>query len=425
MASILSMMLRSDIELMAPAGDFESLHAAIQGGANSVYFGVGKLNMRSGSAKNFSIKDLPKITAICKEANVKSYLTVNIVAYDNELTEIESLLSKAKLSGISAIIASDPAVFQLAKQYEIPLHISTQANISNIESVKFYAQFADVMVLARELSIEQMKHIHDVIVSENVKGPGGELVRIEVFIHGALCMAISGKCYLSLHQSNKSANRGACRQICRKGYEVTDLESGEQLNVDHEYIMSPKDLNTLPFIDKIVKSGVKILKIEGRGRSPEYVKTVTQAYNDALTAIEKGIFDTEFIKNAEERLERVFNRGYWDGYYLGRKLGEWSGKYGSSATKRKVYIGKGMNYFNKIGVAEFLIESQSLNIGDEILITGPTTGVIESVVEEIRVDLKNVESSTKGEYCSIPINEKVRRADKLYKIVDAETVQVQ
>lgn len=418
-------MLRSEIELMAPAGDFESLHAAIQGGANAVYFGVGKLNMRSGSAKNFSIEDLPKITEICKNAGIKSYLTLNIVMYDGELDDIMHLVQKAKEAEISAIIASDTAVFNIIRSHNIPLHISTQANISNVESVKFFAMFADVMVLARELSIDQMKHICDAIQEEQIKGPSGELVKIEVFIHGALCMAISGKCYLSLHQSNKSANRGACRQICRKGYEVTDLDSGEKLNVDHEYIMSPKDLNTISFIDKIIDSGVKILKIEGRGRSPEYVKTVTQSYNEALLALEDGKFNEEFAKSAEERLGQVFNRGFWDGYYLGKKLGEWSGKYGSSATKRKVYIGKGMNYFNKIGVAEFLIESQSLNIGDDILITGPTTGVVESKVEEIRVDLINVDSSKKGEYCSIPIASKIRRADKLYKIVDAKQVATQ
>lgn len=418
-------MQRKDIELMAPAGDFESLQAAIQGGANAVYFGVGKLNMRSGSAKNFTVDDLLKITSICKEAGTKSYLTLNVVMYDGELDEIKNLVKKAGEANISAIIASDPAVFNIIRSYNIPLHISTQANISNIESVKFYALFADVMVLARELSIEQMKIISDAIKAENIRGPGGELVRIEVFIHGALCMAISGKCYLSLHQSNKSANRGACRQICRKGYEVIDIDSGEKLNVDHEYIMSPKDLNTLPFIDKIIATGVSILKIEGRGRSPEYVKTVTQSYHEALVAIEHDKFDKNFIAASEEKLERVFNRGFWDGYYLGRKLGEWSGKYGSSATKRKVYLGKSMNYFNKIGVAEFLIESQSLSIGDEIIITGPTTGVVESTVQEIRVDLKNVEISSKGEYCSIPINTKIRRADKLYKIVDAKEAATQ
>lgn len=418
-------MLRSDIELMAPAGDFESLHAAIQGGADAVYFGVGKLNMRSGSAKNFTINDLPKIIQICKVANVKSYLTLNIVMYDEELDEMQYLVSKVREAGISAIIATDPAVINAVSSQGIPLHISTQANISNVESVKFYAGFADVMVLARELTTGQMKHICESIIKEKIKGPSGELVRIEVFVHGALCMAVSGKCYLSLHQSNKSANRGACRQVCRKGYEVTDLHSGEKLNIDHEYIMSPKDLNTLSFIDKIIDTGIKILKIEGRGRSPEYVKTVTEAYHKALIALEKGQFNQQYIEAAEGRLEKVFNRGFWDGYYLGKKLGEWSGKYGSSATKRKVYLGKGINYFSNIGVAEFLIESQSLQLGDEIIITGPTTGVIEAKVEEIRVDLKNVDTCAKGEYCSIPIKTKVRRADKLYKIVDAGKVVAQ
>ena len=418
-------MVREDIELMAPAGDFESLMAAIQGGANSVYFGVGKLNMRSGSAKNFTIQDLPAITRICDKAGVKSYLTLNIIAYDTELDEIRQLVDEAKKTGITAIIASDPAVFQIVRSNNIPLHISTQANISNIESVKFYAWFADVMVLARELNINQMHHICQTIEKEQITGPGGQLVRIEVFVHGALCMAISGKCYLSLHQSNKSANRGACRQICRKGYEVTDLESGDKLHVDHEYIMSPKDLNTLPFLDRVINTGVKVLKIEGRGRSPEYVKTVTQSYHEALEAIARGTFNEEYIKSSEEKLERVFNRGFWDGYYLGRKLGEWSGKYGSSATKRKVYIGKGMNYFSKIGVAEFLIESQSLRVGDDIIITGPTTGVVESKVEELRVDLKKVEQTVKGDHCSIPLTIKIRRADKLYKIVDAREVATQ
>jgi len=418
-------MTRKEIELMAPAGDFESLRAAIQGGANAVYFGIGKLNMRSGSAKNFSIEDLPAITKVCTEAEIKCYLTLNIVLYDGELDEINMLMAKAKEASIDAVIVSDPAVIQIAQNHKMPIHISTQANISNVESVKFYAQFADVMVLARELSIDQMQHICETIVKDNILGPSGELVRIEVFIHGALCMAISGKCYLSLHQNNKSANRGACRQICRRGYEVTDIDSGEKLKIDHEYIMSPKDLNTLPFIDKLVASGVKILKIEGRGRSPEYVKTVTQSYDAALRAIEAGKFDEAFIKNSEEKLQQVFNRGFWDGYYLGKKLGEWSEKYGSSATKRKVYLGKGINYFGKIGVAEFLIESQSLSIGDSIIISGPTTGVIESIVKEIRVELKKVDQASKGEYCSIPISEKIRKADKLYKVVDANTMATQ
>ncbi len=418
-------MARSNIELMAPAGDFESLQAAIQGGADAVYFGVGKLNMRSGSAKNFTPEDLAEISKICTDAEIKSYLTLNIVIYDHELKAMEDLVVKAKQANISAIIASDPAVIQIVRKHNIPLHLSTQANISNIESIKFYAQFADVMVLARELSLDQVKHICNQIEEEQITGPSGALVRIEAFIHGALCMAISGKCYLSLHQSNKSANRGACRQICRRGYEVTDLDTGDQLQVDHEYIMSPKDLNTLPFIDRVVDAGVKILKIEGRGRSPEYVKIVTESYHNALLAIENDKFTDDYIQESEERLKTVFNRGFWDGYYLGKKLGEWSQQYGSSATKRKVYIGKGMNYFSKIGVAEFLIESQSLSIGDDIIITGPTTGVIESKVQEVRVDLKNVNTSSRGEYCSIPVPVKVRRNDKLYKVVDSSKVTPQ
>ena len=418
-------MKRQNIELMAPAGDFESLMAGIQAGADAVYFGVGKLNMRSGSAKNFTPGDLPRITEICRAHGVKSYLTLNIVVYDSELEAVESLVEKAKEAGISAIIASDPAVINIIRRHRVPLHLSTQANISNIESVKFYAQFAEVMVLARELNLDQVKYICEQIDAQRITGPSGAPVRIEIFIHGALCMAISGKCYLSLHQANKSANRGACRQICRKGYEVTDLDTGDQLKVDHEYIMSPKDLNTLPFLDKIMSTGVKILKIEGRGRSPEYVKRVTETYHQALMAIERGEFDQKFIENAEKRLRSVFNRGFWDGYYLGRKLGEWSAQYGSSATKRKVYIGKGINYFSKIGVAEFLIESQSLKVGDDILITGPTTGVIETKVQEIRVDLKKVNATVKGEYCSIPIATKVRRSDKLYKVVNAHEVVTQ
>jgi putative protease len=410
---------RSDIELMAPAGDFESLRAAIQGGADAIYFGVGKLNMRSGSAKNFKTNELLEISEICQDAGVKAYLTLNIVMYDGELEEMEALVVKAGEAGISAIIAADPAVIGIVRKHHIPLHLSTQANISNIESVKFFAQFADVMVLARELSLEQISAICGEIEKQKIIGPSGELVKIETFIHGALCMAISGKCYLSLHQSSKSANRGACRQICRRAYEATDRESGEKLVVDHEYIMSPKDLNTMPFIDKIVHAGVKILKIEGRGRSPEYVKYVTSAYDGALKAMEQGVFDEHYIRKSEEKLKSVFNRGFWDGYYLGAKIGAWSEQYGSSATKRKVYIGKGMNYFGRIGVGEFLIESGTLAVGDEIIITGPTTGVVEGVVSEIRVDLANVGQAEKGMLCSIPINTKVRRADKLYKIVEA------
>jgi putative protease len=409
---------RNNIELMAPAGDFESLMAAIQGGANAVYFGVGKLNMRSGSAKNFTAEDLPEVSSICREAGVKAYLTLNIVLYDKELELVEDLVKKAKEAQISAIIAADPAAISIICKNGVPLHLSTQANISNVESVRFYAKFADVMVLARELGLEQIADICQTIENQQIVGPSGKLVSIETFVHGALCMAISGKCYLSLHQSSKSANRGACRQICRRGYEVTDRESGEKLLVDHEYIMSPKDLNTLPFLDKIVEAGVKILKIEGRGRSPEYVKSVASAYHHALLAIEDGSFNDKHIEKAEKKLKSVFNRGFWDGYYLGANLGAWSGTYGSSATKRKVYVGKGMNYFSKIGVAEFLVESGTLVVGDEIIITGPTTGVVEGTVQEIRVELQNVDKAQKGVFCSIPVSTKIRRSDKLYKIVE-------
>jgi putative protease len=409
---------RNNIELNAPAGDFESLMAAIQGGANAVYFGVGKLNMRSGSAKNFTAEDLPEVSSICREAGVKAYLTLNIVLYDKELELVEDLVKKAKEAQISAIIAADPAAISIICKNGVPLHLSTQANISNVESVRFYAKFADVMVLARELSLEQIADICQTIENQQIVGPSGKLVSIETFVHGALCMAISGKCYLSLHQSSKSANRGACRQICRRGYEVTDRESGEKLLVDHEYIMSPKDLNTLPFLDKIVEAGVKILKIEGRGRSPEYVKSVASAYHHALLAIEDGSFNDKHIEKAEKKLKSVFNRGFWDGYYLGANLGAWSGTYGSSATKRKVYVGKGMNYFSKIGVAEFLVESGTLVVGDEIIITGPTTGVVEGTVQEIRVELQNVDKAQKGVFCSIPVSTKIRRSDKLYKIVE-------
>ncbi len=410
---------RRDIELMAPAGDFESLTAAIQGGADSVYFGVGKLNMRSGSAKNFTAEDLPEISERCLKHGVQSYLTLNVVLYDQEVGEMRQLLDRAKNAGISAIIASDQAVIAYARSIDLPIHISTQANISNLDAVKFYAAFAEVMVLARELTLDQMAVICKGVEADNVTGPNGNRVRIEVFIHGALCMAISGKCYLSLHQSNKSANRGQCRQECRKAYEVTEKETGQQLLIENEYMMSPKDLATIGFLDKIVETGVRVLKIEGRGRSPEYVKTVTECYHEALQAIDDGTYGKEKIEKWESRLQGVFNRGFWDGYYLGRKLGEWSERYGSHATRKKVYIGKGTNYFPKIGIGEFLVETKSLAIGDEILITGPTTGVIETTVQEIRIDDKPVKEAVKGVYCSMPVPIKIRRSDKLFKVVDA------
>ena len=413
-------MRRDSIELMAPAGDFESLIAAIQGGADSVYFGVGKLNMRSGSAKNFTIKDLPEIANRCREYGISSYLTLNVVLYDTEKKDMHDLLYEAKKNGIDAVIASDPAVIMQARALDLPVHISTQANISNLESVRFYARFADVMVLARELNLQQIKYICDTIEQEHICGPSGQPVRIEVFVHGALCMAISGKCYLSLHQSNKSANRGVCRQECRKSYEVIEKESGKSLLIDNEYIMSPKDLTTIGFLDQLLVTGVSVLKIEGRGRSPEYVKKVTATFDEALHCLEEGTYCPEKITSWQNQLQSVFNRGFWDGYYMGQALGEWSTQYGTHATHRKVYIGKCTNYFSKPGVAEFLIETKSISTGDDILITGPTTGVIETCISEIRVDLNPVEKALKGETCSLPVPDKIRRSDKLYKVIGAE-----
>ena len=390
-----------------------------------MYFGVGKLNMRSGSAKNFTPEDLPGITRICRTHNVKTYLTLNITLYDHELEDMYRLVNIASDTGISAIIATDWAVIQYARDHGVDVHISTQANISNVQSIKYFANYSDVVVLARELSLDQMRHICEQVKTQGITGPSGNLIRIEVFAHGALCMAVSGKCYLSLHQSNKSANRGQCRQECRKAYIVTEKESGKELELDNEYIMSPKDLNTIGFIDLLVGIGVRVLKIEGRGRSPEYVYTVTQAYDEALQAIESGTYDQQSVTQWGAKLSTVFNRGFWGGYYLGKETGEWSKRYGSHATKRKVYIGKGTNYFRKIGIAEFHIESQSLQVGDEILITGPTTGVIQTEVKEIRVDTKNVDETVRGDICSIPISQKVRRADKLYKVVNANRAVTQ
>lgn len=404
---------------MAPAGNFESLMAAIQGGANAVYFGVEKLNMRSRSSHNFTVNDLPEIRRVTRKNNVKAYLTLNIVIYDNEIETMQQVVDAAEKADIDAIIAADLAVIQYCRQKKMAVHISTQANITNTASVAFYAQFADVMVLARELNLEQVKFIYNQIQEKQITGPSGELVRLEMFIHGALCMAVSGKCYLSLHQQNASANRGECLQICRRGYTVTEKGFDKSLEINNEYIMSPKDLCTIGFLDKIIEAGVSVLKIEGRARSPEYVKTVTQTYRIALNAIAENKFTADLASKLENELSSVFNRGFWDGYYLGQRLGEWSGKYGNRATTRKVYLGKGMNYFSKRGVAEFQLETKSLSVGDTILITGPTTGVLQTIVKEIRVDLKPVEKAGKGDRISIPIAEKIRRSDKLYKIVAA------
>lgn len=402
---------------MAPVGSYEALSAAIQAGAGSVYFGIGKLNMRSRSAKNFNLDDLKQIAEICNANGVKSYVTINTVIFDEEIEEMHQLVDAVKANGISAIIASDQSVIQYARQIGVEVHMSTQTNITNIEAVKYYSQFADVMVTARELNVNQVKRITEQIEQQQIRGPKGDLVRIEVFCHGALCMAISGKCYLSLDNYNSSANRGACLQLCRRGYEVRDREEGIELAIENEYIMSPKDLCTLPFLDKVLDAGVEVLKIEGRGRSPEYTKVTVAVYHEAIKAIEEGTFTQEKIDAWMERLRSVYNRDFWDGYYLGRKTGEWTQIYGSQATKTKLYVGQITNYFSKLGVAEIRMETHDLNVGDEIMIIGPTTGVYEDTVEEIRVDLKPVQQTVKGEYCSIPVKSLVRRGDKVYKVV--------
>lgn len=403
-----------NLEIMAPAGNFECLNAAIQGGANSVYFGVGNLNMRSHSANNFSSADLQQVCDICRENGVKSYLTLNIVLYDEDIEPMKEALQAAKAAGITAVIASDMAAITYARELGIEVHISTQLSISNSQSLKFYAQYADVIVLARELNLGQVKEIKATIDREQIKGPSGRLLEIEMFCHGALCMAISGKCYLSLHEYGASANRGSCYQLCRRGYSVTDLETGNTLEIDNKYIMSPKDLCTIEFMDKIIDAGVTVFKIEGRARSAEYVKTVARCYRDAADAVLAGKYTPEYASELKDRLSTVFNRGFWDGYYQGARLGEWSEVYGNKATKSKKYIGKVTNYFSNIGVAEILIETGSISVGDNVIIIGPSTGVVEVKVEEIRVDLKSTESAVKGEYCSIAVPEKLRRSDKLY-----------
>ncbi len=402
------------LEIMAPAGNFECLHAAIQGGADSVYFGIGNLNMRSHSANNFAAEDLQEVCAICRANGIKSYLTLNITLYNEDLGPMREALQAAEKAGVSAVIASDMAAIAYARSLGIEVHISTQLSISNSESLRFYAQFADVIVLARELTLVQVREIHEIILRDNIKGPSGRLLEIEMFCHGALCMAVSGKCYLSLHEYGASANRGSCYQICRRGYEVTDLETGNQLLVDNKYIMSPKDLCTIEFMDKIIEAGVTVFKIEGRARSGEYVKTVTRAYREAADAVQAGTYTPELAAALKERLATVFNRGFWDGYYQGARLGEWSEIYGNKATRTKKYIGKITNYFDKIGVAEVLIETGSLSVGDPVIISGPSTGVVEFEIPEIRVDLKPVQTASKGELCSIPVAEKLRRSDRIY-----------
>lgn len=406
--------MEKHIEIMAPAGNFEALMAAIQGGANSIYFGVENLNMRSHSANNFTMEDLPEITRICSEHNVKSYLTLNIIMYNEDLEKGKQTLMAAKEAGVSAVIASDISVILYARQIGLEVHISTQANISNIEAVRFYAQYADVVVLARELTLEQVKEIHTQIIEQNICGPAGRPVEIEMFCHGALCMAVSGKCYLSLHEYNHSANRGSCFQICRRGYQVTDMETGRQLEVDNKYIMSPKDLCTIEFMDKMFNAGVKVFKIEGRARGAEYVKKVASAYRRAADLLEEGTFTPERASEFKKELEEVFNRGFWDGYYQGARLGEWSKVYGSNATRKKTYIGKVTNYFSNIGVAEILVEAAPISVGQHIMIIGPTSGVVETDLEEIRVELQTTQTASQGTSCSIPCPQRVRRADKVY-----------
>ncbi|MBR1935471.1 MAG: U32 family peptidase [Muribaculaceae bacterium] len=407
-------MERKEFEIMAPVGSWESLVAAHQGGADAIYFGIENLNMRSKSSVNFSLADLHTIVEWCKERGMKTYLTVNTIIYDEDVDYMHSIVDAAQEAGVTAIIASDMATILYARSIGVEVHISTQVNVSNSAAVDYYSRYADVMVLARELNLEQVSRISEHIREADVKGPSGKPVRLEMFCHGALCMAVSGKCYLSLHQAASSANRGACRQICRRGYLVTDRETGEELAIENKYIMSPKDLKTIHFLNKLVDAGVTVFKIEGRARGPEYVRTVVGCYNEALNAIVDGSYDEAKIAAWDERLARVFNRGFWDGYYMGQRLGEWSAKYGSSATRVKAYVAKGMGYFSKLGVAEFLMEAGELKVGDEVVITGPTTGALMLTVEEIRVDLKPVEKTVKGERFSIKTGTKIRPSDKLF-----------
>ncbi len=405
------------IEIMSPVGSYESLMAAVQGGAGSVYFGVGKLNMRSRSSVNFSLEDLEKIARICRRHNVKSYLTLNTVVFDDEIEEVHKTIDAAKANGVTAVIASDLAVIEYAREKGVEIHISTQCNITNLSAVKFYSRFADVMVTARELKLDQVADITRQIKEQDIRGPKGEWVKIEIFVHGALCMAVSGKCYLSLHNHNASANRGACVQDCRRSYLVKDKESDTQLEIDNEYIMSPKDLKTIQLLDKVLEAGVSVLKIEGRGRSPEYVKTVTSCYREAVEAYFAGTFTPQSIEKWDAELASVYNRGFWEGYYLGRKIGEWSPVHGSMATKKKVFIGTVVNYFSKLQVAHIRLETNELTIGDEIYITGSTTGVYESVISELLKDDVYAQKAVKGENPTIHVTRPVRRNDKVYKVV--------
>ena len=405
-----------DFEIMAPVGSRESLAAAIQAGADSIYFGIEKLNMRAHSASTFTIDDLREIAATCNEHGIKTYLTVNTIIYNEDIPLMHEIVDAAKEAGISAVIASDVAVMTYCNKVGQEVHLSTQLNISNVEALKFYAQFADVVVLARELNMNQVAEVHRLAEEQHICGPSGEPVRIEMFCHGALCMAISGKCYLSLDNANRSANRGECIQLCRRSYTVTDNETGTQLEIDNKYVMSPKDLKTVRFIDRMMESGVRVFKIEGRARGPEYVYTVVKCYKEAIQSVLDGTFIEEKKDAWDERLATVFNRGFWDGYYLGQKLGEWNKNYGSCATEKKVYVGKGVKYFSKLGVAEFAIEAADFKKGDKLLITGPTTGVIYMDADEIRYDLKPVDEALKGQRVSMPVPAKVRPSDKLFKL---------
>ena len=407
-------MNRHDFEIMAPVGSYESLAAAIDAGTDAIYFGVGELNMRSRSSVNFTIDDLHRIADTCDRAGVKSYLTVNTIMYDRDIDTMHRIVDAVAASGISAIIATDIATILYARSRDVEVHISTQCNISNLEAVQFYSHWADVMVLARELDLEAVAEISREIVRRDIRGPHGALVRLEMFCHGALCMAVSGKCYLSLHQMNSSANRGACTQICRRGYRVTDLETGDELNVENKYIMSPKDLKTIHFLNKMIDAGVTVFKIEGRARGPEYVATAVRCYSEAIDAICNGSYGPELIAGWDERLSRIFNRGFWDGYYLGQRLGEWSSKYGSSATRVKRYAARGVKYFSRLGVGEFVMEAGELKVGDEVVITGPTTGAIIITVDSLEVDCHPAEKAVKGDAFSIPVPAKIRPSDKLY-----------
>ncbi len=411
---------RKDYEIMAPAGSYESLMAAIQGGADSIYFGIEGLNMRSKSSNNFTIDDLHHIAIICRENNLKSYLTVNTIIYNNDLALMRRIVDAAKEANLSAIIAADVAVLMYARSIGVEVHLSTQLNITNTESLRFYAQYADVVVLARDLNLDQVEALHHDIVEQQIKGPGGKLIQIEMFAHGALCMAVSGKCYLSLHEKNLSANRGECNQICRRGYIVKDKTSDIELEIDNEYIMSPKDLKTIHFMNKMMDAGVRVFKIEGRARGPEYVRIVSTCYREAIESYCNNTFTQEKIDGWNEKLATVFNRGFWDGYYLGQRLGEWTHRYGSGATKRKVYVGKAIKHFGNLGVTEFLVETQSVRQGDELLITGPTTGALFVTANDIRVNLQTVAEALKGDHFSIQINEKIRPNDQLYKMVAAD-----